>query len=158
MTSYAFTATRFTAVELNARAVKDLNYDPVEIIPAPGAGRCIIVRDVICRKGGTRGIAAANSAVHFALAFTDVTDHELAVTPDDDAVLSSAIFVRTLPQVFPRGNHGRHILPGPDYPIGANLPLKAIAIGEEADWIAATQTLQAVTLSLVVRYETMEVT
>lgn len=146
---------------LNAHDIRQLNTHRVEVIPAPGPGRYIIVRDVTIVKTGSTTLGLGSA--HLGLALADASGGLLPQMPVQMGAESSrerSIYenvVGTDPgEMLQDGSYVRYVEPAATmgYLAWGGDPLVVYArASDPAHWDTVVGAATGVTLEFVVRYE-----
>ncbi len=151
------TAVREAGATLNAHDIGRLGTQRVEVVPAPGPGHYIIVREVAIIKTGAAGLNA--DSAHLGLALADPSGGllpEMPAQPGGESSNDRSIYQATATEVLRGGHYVRYIQPTGQMGHLAWADQGLVVYGQATDqatWDNLTGSLVGVTLEIRVRYE-----
>ena len=142
---------------LNAHDIRRLSTQRVRVVPAPGPGRYIIVREVAIIKTGAAAINTDTAHLGLALAHSSGgLLPEMPTQPGGESSSDRSVYQATAAEVLRAGNYVRYVQPTGQmgHLAWADQPL--VVYGQAADqatWDNLTGDLVGTTLDIRVRYE-----
>lgn len=152
--------TMMTTTTLNAHDIRRLDTNRIRVIPAPGPGQHIIVKDITIVKTGSGTLGAGSVNMGLALAGHSGGLLPLAALPPAESLETRSIYQAEVGDdvgdILQDGNYVRYVEPARagGYLAWPDQPLVVYAqAANPADWATVTRDLSATTLEFGVRYE-----